>query len=66
MPHDMVHEVLLPGEALLADVAAMRGLAGVLADVVHHVLLAGERFRAELTSGWNGIQVRFVCSQDST
>lgn len=50
MPHDVVHEVLLPREALLADLTAVRSLARVFTDVVHHVLLASERLGAELTS----------------
>lgn len=52
MPHDMVHEVLLSSEALLADLAAMRSFAGVFAYVVHHVLFARERLRAEIASAF--------------
>lgn len=47
MPHDVVDEMLLPRERLLADVAAVGRLAGVLPHVVHHVLLAREGLRAE-------------------
>lgn len=46
----MVHEVFFPGEALLANLAAVRRLARVFPDVVHHVLFAGECLCAEFAS----------------
>lgn len=48
----MIGEVLLPGEGLGAEGAAVRRLARVLAHVVREVLLARERLRAERALVW--------------
>lgn len=50
MPHDVIHEVLLTRERLLAYLAAVRRLARVLPHVVHHVFLSRERLGTILTA----------------
>lgn len=53
VPHDVVHEMLLARERLVASVAAMRRLTCVLSHMIHHVLLPGECLRAELAAIWS-------------
>lgn len=50
MPHNMVHEVLFPCEALLANITSVRGLARMFSNVVDHVLFSSESLRAEFAS----------------
>lgn len=50
MPHDVVHEVFLSREALLAQVATVRRLACVLPNMVHHMLLTSESLGAVFAS----------------
>lgn len=60
MPHHMVHEVLLPRKALLANLAPVRSLARMFPHVVHHVLLTGECFGTELASGIIQVLIRVM------
>lgn len=49
-PTDVIDEVLLVVERLVADVARVRRLARVLSQVIRQVLLARERLLAELAT----------------
>jgi len=50
MPHDVVHEVFLPGKSLFANVASMWIVICVLSLMIHHMLFAREIFVAKLTA----------------